>query len=279
MNAILKYLPVISAFLIFIGYINYTGYYRFFDIEIVSYLTTGELLLSFLPLTKGIIVLFIFISIIVISELVSLNTAKNDSKDKLEHSRGASLSIFMFASNYKALRENLKEKRWKTLWDLLRIAFEIVGCVVGIASILFFILFFLVGVGLIIDSKPYPYDNFGLIVTLSLFWFMLLFDVIHRAETRDRLKNSSMLYGIFFIVCFLYFITIWNKNEALRVLKGDPEKQVSFIYDSKTVKTDSNLVYVGKTAEYLFIRDRTTKVNRIFKVSEISNLEIKTLRK
>lgn len=61
MKKIFENIPLLSGTLIFIGFLNYWFYYDFFDIEINSYLTTGELLLSFLKLTIPILITFFVI--------------------------------------------------------------------------------------------------------------------------------------------------------------------------------------------------------------------------
>src|SRR5262245_27373424 len=57
MERILKYASLIYALLVFVGYINLHAYYTPFGIQIWNYLTTGELLLSFLPITLDIMFL------------------------------------------------------------------------------------------------------------------------------------------------------------------------------------------------------------------------------
>lgn len=60
-----KNIPFLSVLLVFIGYYNYYSYYSIFDIEIHNYLTTGELLLSFLPLSINILITILIVFIIV----------------------------------------------------------------------------------------------------------------------------------------------------------------------------------------------------------------------
>lgn len=60
----LNYIPVYTAIFLFLGYFNQSSYYKFFNIDIWSYLTTGELLLSFLQITI-LCVLLVVASIII----------------------------------------------------------------------------------------------------------------------------------------------------------------------------------------------------------------------
>ena len=55
MKKALEYTPLIYAGLVFIGYMNLHVYYSQFSIPIWSYLSLGELLLSFLPLTLALL--------------------------------------------------------------------------------------------------------------------------------------------------------------------------------------------------------------------------------
>ncbi|RLD53884.1 MAG: hypothetical protein DRJ01_18770, partial [Bacteroidetes bacterium] len=61
MERITKNTPIIYGMLIFLGYFHYWSYFNHFDIDISSFLTTGELLLSFLRLTIPIITILSFL--------------------------------------------------------------------------------------------------------------------------------------------------------------------------------------------------------------------------
>lgn len=61
MKFIKENIPLITAILIFLGYWNLTLYYDYFNIDIYQYISTSEIILSFLPLLKS----TLFITIIV----------------------------------------------------------------------------------------------------------------------------------------------------------------------------------------------------------------------
>ena len=51
MQRLSTFLPVLSVVLIFLGYCHLHFFYRLnFDIEIYQFITTGEIILSFLPI-------------------------------------------------------------------------------------------------------------------------------------------------------------------------------------------------------------------------------------
>src|SRR5690606_347914 len=72
------------AFLVFIGFYNYYTYYNYFDIEISSFLSVSELLLSLLPLTFSIIVLSSFATLKYIYTIGKLAFEKKKGESNIE---------------------------------------------------------------------------------------------------------------------------------------------------------------------------------------------------
>jgi len=74
----------IYAILIFIGFYNYHSYYSCFDISIASFLTPGELLLSFLPLSTLLLGIAVIIMINIIGAIVQVAFDNKESKSVTE---------------------------------------------------------------------------------------------------------------------------------------------------------------------------------------------------
>lgn len=89
---------IVSAVIIFMGYLHIYYYYRIFDISIYNYLEFGEILLSFFPLLSDIttfLILLIFISIIFRLTHPDINDnelqSENDSESQKENGSSGSL--------------------------------------------------------------------------------------------------------------------------------------------------------------------------------------------
>lgn len=279
MKKIITNLPIVSALLLFVGYLNYTTYYRLFDIEITSYLTTGELLLSFLPLTSGILIALFFFIVLFISVIIA-PPKENESKSIDRDNNISLLSIFLITEFFKNLRVILNNKLWKNFRQILNLIFNVLFLLVGLSIILFFILFFIIMSGLVIDHKLFPDFEYSSIFWLSFLWFLLMLDVVKKRQRSHSLKYIDEMYLILVTIAFLYFTTISNKKSATDVLSGKPHfsAKLSFSDSAKNIVTDSNLVFIGKTANYFFFRNLEAKTNIIYNSDGVVKIDIQKNR-
>src|SRR5690606_3629241 len=104
------------AFLVYIGFYNYYTYYNYFDIELSSFLTVSELLLSFLPLTFSIIVLSSFATLIYIFTIGELAFDKKKGESNIESKRIKVRDDFINRLNnaFEDFRTDIKEWKWKS---------------------------------------------------------------------------------------------------------------------------------------------------------------------
>lgn len=56
------------------------------------------------------------------------------------------------------------------------------------------------------------------------------------------------------------------------------EIEISFFYEDDLIISDCNKVFIGKTADFIFLRNFERKENFIYKVEDISELRIRDLR-
>ena len=277
MKKILNYFPLISALLLFIGYLNYVTYYNLFDIDITSFLTTGELLLSFLPLTSAILFILFLVLVILVVALIGPSKKSNEEPDNNRIEKNYFLfSFFALSDSIKSVKTIFKEKKWKTLGQKATLIFEFILAIIGLTVIFFFVTFFIIMVGLVIDHKPFPNWDFWIVFSLSVFWFFILFEIIKRREDNKTLRFVNEFYLGLFTIAFLYFTTISNKKDATDTLSGKPHFKTKLIFSdsSKNIESDSNLVFVGKTAEYYFFRNLKKKTNHIYSADGVINVEV-----
>ncbi len=67
LGSIVKYRPILYVLLVFVGYLNLYFYYRFFNIDILNYLTITEILTAFWPvITEAVVYTFVIFILILL---------------------------------------------------------------------------------------------------------------------------------------------------------------------------------------------------------------------
>lgn len=272
MKKVVEYLPIISASLLFIGFINYTSYYRFFDIEIVHYLSSGELLLSFLPLTFPILFLLLIVAIMFIIEIIPF--PGNIKRQEISNQNISIWTVFFASETLTVIKNNWSNRNPFRLKRTLAMFFLVFCFILGIAIIVFFVLVPFVLFPLVISEKLFPdWDRFY-VIAFSFLWFLLLIDIISVSEKRGRIKHSGWINLFFIMVAFIFFVSISNKMNATDVLSSKPKYNVRFEFQGTVVQTDSNFVYVGRTTNHIFLRNLQSKTNSIYRADKIQHIEL-----
>jgi len=124
------------------------------------------------------------------------------------------------------------------------------------------------------DSQLFPEWDKVFVFVISALWFLLLFDMIMVTEKKGRIRHAGWVNLIFLVIGFVFFVAMSNKIKATDILRGNPGYSIKFEFQGKIVQTDSNIVYVGRTSDYLFLRNLSNKSNSIYQCNEIKNIEI-----
>ena len=93
-------------------------------------------------------------------------------------------------------------------------------------------------------------------------------------KIEDKVYFRISFY-LFISVQAIMFVTILVNVNARNIKQGYAEYDVEFKYDNKIIKTDSTIVYIGSTQNYIFLRERLTRKNYIYKTDKIDNFSIK----
>jgi len=263
MDNIKKHLPLLSILLIFIGYCHLHFYYTTqFNIDIYYYITSGEIILSFLPIIFKLFLLTLFIGIVIICTKAVQIKRKN-------------IGFGHSASVYKRLyhRKNVTKKKKRIL--LLYICFPIELTVFLIVSVYTYLLI-----------KSELFDWIYARVFISLMWLFWIFIIIRKrinAYVRIYFPNNHQdIYRISLIVLtFLYTDYIQLSKKANDVKNGLNETEIEFIYDKKKIDsaTDTMISYIGSTQQYIFIYNRIIGDNFIYDKSKVINLVFKERNK
>lgn len=98
-------------------------------------------------------------------------------------------------------------------------------------------------------------------------YFFKISDSIFRKLSRQLL----------FLLSPIFFVIIVNKVTTDNIKKGLAIYDIEFKYDTSRIKTDTNIVYVGATQNYLFLRERMIRKNYLYKIDKIDSLSIKKI--
>ncbi|MBK6825601.1 MAG: hypothetical protein IPG86_01330 [Chitinophagaceae bacterium] len=269
MKKVFSNTAILSALLIFVGYLDIYIYYNEFGINISTYLTTGELILSFLPLTIPLLILVSFFFIPAIGVLTSeqgKHSRQNENRVKpKEYTK-------MAARNLKRVWKIIRQKRVRRpvllfLFTLL----EIIRLVYGIFYHIFFFTFILLFFISVFTSEKRVAVPILIWIIFTILWYLFFDDEIKR-ENRN-LEAINNISAIIACVLFLGLVSIHKKDKAFLVLNGRQDFKVKFVYDTTKVETDTSVVYIGKTNEYLFLRERKGRINKVYEIDKVSLLE------
>lgn len=273
MDKITKYTPIITGMLLFIGYLNYYSYYVFFDINISTYLTTGELLLSFLPLTIPILGVIGYISMMGMSTIIRIA----DKEDKNEEDDDSKIFLIYETTKYSdKMVELWKNKEYKNIKGVM---FIILNFSVLIISLFLTILFVIYPLFLFVYSVSEKWHEIPALIfyITSAIWFIGFFAKLDKGA---NILNKGKGYINSFVMIMLFIACLWitNKQKAYKVLNGNSNERISFLYKDELITTDGNKVYVGKTNNYIFLRNLKENMNEIYFLNEINKIEITKIK-
>jgi len=232
-----EHLTLYSAILIFIGYWNLHSYYMFFGINIYNYITTTEILLSFLPALFRFLILSI--SIIVLY-----------------------LCYSFFAVGMANVFADIK---LKPIWLHLSI--------ISTALLLFCSLFIFINLSSIsFNYQNYPAQYYILFVTLLVLSFIILAYSDYNEEFNFWVVfKKHIKKTILYFVCISLLYVLFNENyiEADLIKNNKPRFEFSFVSDSIKYSSSTELVYLGETQNYVILRNNNSKFNLFFKKDKI----------
>jgi len=267
-------LPLLYVLLVFVGFLRLHAYYRQFGIDIWTYLSTAEMLLSFLPLSLGIMT---FIALAVAGFSIQI-----PHKHKHEHARHASTRRERRAN--KPSRKYTQERAWRRfrmsfrrrmfgsafLW-----AFQIILYV-------FFYLFTFAGIalmGIIVNGTTLHWLESSWFFGLVPLWLLSFFGILMNAsdDTDDPWFKGIVASALFLLgTATTYQISV---NRALDVLAHPLNTTATITTSTETITTDSLLVYVGKLQGAVFLYDKRTQIGSAIPMSTVERIDLKDVPK
>ena len=303
----IKLIPIIYPIIIFLGYYHYFAYYRLFDIEIFHYLTISELLFSFMSLATPVFIAIFVTLCYFIFFLVLPNASNNEAEisedEKLDESHLSSarrrlnkiqdknetpLSLVFNRSHINLKRSFLlflakleNGKIPRAFSHLGNSLCSLIGLSIKVSLWIFFLVFLIASLGLLIspaDNDLNYYKPFFTSISSTVWSFILWSCIAYAWIYRITKKNSNKLIGfslrtipiIFFV---LFSLTVIQKIRYEQVISFK-SNNIKFTYLDRLVQSDSTKIFIGKTAEFIFLRDIEKRANLVYPFKDVKGVEI-----
>ena len=275
MDNAVKSISVIYFALILLGYINLYSYYWFFDIEIYNYISATEIALSF---TSILFTILLVSSGRIIVMLYHITTDKEVNRfDEIKYDRKKLKSVFKILFN-KKIRPKFKLKTKIILVIGLLCNTNIV--LLGVSLFWLYKLFY----GYYYDVQELlKINEFVLFISLLYMYIIIMDSAFKRIEKFvfyvTGKKNWKLSYSILNFLIIIVFTLFFNTIKYKKVITGNPLYGLEIEMQKGILKTDTNLVYIGSTNEYIFLRNLKEEKNVILKDDNIRIQYKKKLRK
>jgi hypothetical protein len=234
-KSLVELIPGITFILVFWGVCDLVVYYKCFDIDIISFVSSAEILVCFT--NKAFDLAKLFLEFLIGSAVFYVIITKT---------RLAKIT-------YRFLSDNQQDK-----W---------MGFLITLSTLLMLFTIFRLFVDKCdIDDKMF---QSAISFDLCLIGALSMYAIINIPEIVKA--NLIPILFIQLIVIALILMDSSYLQAKLYRLKGSP-KLVSFNYNSHPIKSDSVLTYIGSSNDYVFMYNRRLKVSNVYKMENVDSL-------
>jgi hypothetical protein len=270
-DRVTRHIAVISAMLVFIGYLNLFFYYNYFDVDIGAYLSTSELIFSFLRLAVPILMGGAAYAIIphLLDDLLKKETNSNAFFSPQK-------TFTEIVSSIKTLEYlRFRDKLWKTVKFYLLLLMLVLS--IAFIACLPVVLLENADTGFSnVKGPSFLQLNYTILLILSVFWYILYSSVV-RYVIKDSSRKSIInltTYGSAIAIIIL-LLKIYNRERALDIFNGRSEYRVTLKFnDGTTLESSSSTLYLGRTANYIFFRDIVVDRTMVLTSSEVKEFTV-----
>lgn len=260
---------LITGGLIFLGYCKYHFYYQSFDITIYNYISTSELLLSFLPI---IVQYFIPILILIYLAFITHKDRKyifggKDYTKRFER-RDENRKPLKLLKHILLTRRLKKSIRLKLILRLIFTPPFLALCWLLYGTVLFWYMVSL--------NYTWSSGGEGLFYMISIGWLIFILEPFFTKMAKEGYPGKSPQNYIRTIIIFNYFLILTyfiffsQKISAWKKLNGEVYEKVQVnLKSGEKIITDSTLIYIGQTSGYVFFRNTKDTTNLILQNSLI----------
>lgn len=232
--------PLIIGFLIFLGFLKLDLYYSHWNINISQYLDFSEILLSFL---QDINIIFFFV--VILATQSTFGYIAISSIDKKVSQNQVQSETSQYKGLVDQLEENIEKHKKVSLIAMI------------VLTLIFGILFW-----------------WYLKLTLLYLTFLGFVQIIAFSIDRFLSRNENVVNPITFIIVFLGFTLCISKYEINQTEKHLVQYEFTMV-DGSEISTNAQLIFVGKTNNYVFLYDNENFNSKVMKTENISSISIK----
>lgn len=240
------FIPFIGTLLVACGYVKFSIYYNHFDIRINDYLEFSEVLTLFFPD-------IIFYGLIIFGALFFNFILESKSETQRFH------NIKQTLTDSSKFLDRIK------LHYLLNKGLVWISLILVLSYIIQFIWF-----------REKLLDTFysTFFIPILLIFNILLLEFRHKYKELYK-EYFNPTYNNLILIFFLFSLySIGSVYGEIKRIEGGSETMVSFIYLDEGIETDDNLIYIGQTRNYLFLRDNDRNESRVFERKELNKFRI-----
>ena len=237
-KSLVEILPGLSFAIIIWGICSEVFFYKQFNIDITSFVDTGELLLSFVDR--------LFLSILA-AFVVLLNDIVGDWIGK-----GRRREVETERENKGLPKLDERQMRVKG-WVIISIVLAVFIYIRFTADTSYQIVF---------------YD-------FTIFLSALR---IYRFYHGDEMRSNFLIVIIVIIAVVGIIMMDVGRTEGKRLIQKGNTKLVCFKYGNQIVQSDSNYIFIGKSNNYLFMYNRGLEVSIVYKVDSVDSLSFKEMK-
>ena len=300
-----KLVPIIYPIVVFLGYYNYFIYYRFFDLEIFHYLTIYELLFSFISMVIPLFITlflvfcyFVFVAIIPHSSEIETNPDKDFDDSylspsqkrfrKIESNKNYTISLIFNKSHQNLSRSwilfkhKIKKKKYSRAFSHFSgLLSSLISLLIKVTLWFFFVLFSISIFSLMFSPlendlkyfKPFFTSTLSTILCLII-WSSIIYAIIYRSRSRNKKTILGFLHIIPLVLIVLFSLTYYQKSYVEKTI-NHKSSDIKFNYEGKIIESNSETVFLGKTSDFIFLRDLERETNLIFPIKDVTHIEIK----
>lgn len=244
--------PIFYAFIVFCGSLYQHIYYYYFGISIFKFLEITEILVSFLDILILILTLFgVFILLIMaipFAEKICEFVDKKIAKIKIR-------------LKWKGKEKKVETREQKSFDKKKWLIFVCFFSTIYIVSIILF------------DLSDPKYNDSVTVVYMIYIILIVLFLGFELAENKKEITNEEKRHIVLYIVMAFLVSTVWYSSVNITCTMEVIKKQIVTIVTNDTIiKTDTNYIYIGRTNNYVFLRNSSKKRTDILSEKEIKKI-------
>jgi hypothetical protein len=296
LKPLLQFIPLFYPLLIYLGFIRYNFYYEEFDIDIFNYLNISEILFSFVPLIAPALITltYILFAIVILYKIISSNTPRSNNLSIYFLKEISNCISSLFTTNYYSLEERIErindyykksdQSKHKTKLKIKKVGKRIFRMMLLQMLLVFlFMMIFIKSLDRVYDLQTdiANYLNFIDPVILGQMLFVLTILVSFTSISIYFKKNINFAFIFFMItnsLILILFLLSNEKDKADQLYQNPLETEVSFFFEDELIISDCSKVFLGKTADYIFLRNFERKENYIFKIDDVTELRVRDLK-